>query len=1177
MEKGKYMKSVNRFLGITGFGFAIFRKLTLVIFCVFVPTFFVPAKLIGQACSDYTTWTAGMWIGPGAYCGTPYGGTIVTSGGRLYQHRGYCANNGPGNWDFEDIGGCTSCSVAAASSSPTVCEDEAITDITHTTSGVSGITSSTGLPAGVSASYSANTVTISGTPTTAGTYNYTIDVDGCDDDATGTITVNANPSLATAVDGYRYATGTVDIEVSGVPGGTTIDWYTAASGGSALSSGSSTYTTPTINVSTTYYAETRNTTTGCVSETRRAVEAIVSGKVKDNNTTNQNVGSSWTSGSAPTSSDTAVWDETVTGANTTVLGADANYLGLEVINPGGTVTINSGNALTLGSSGVMMGSATQDLSMNNTITLDANQSWDVAVSRILTAAGAISGAYKITKSGSGYLTLSGTNTFSGGVDLNAGTLNLNSAAALGSTAGTLTIASNATIDNISGESVILNNYPISIGGNFTYPGTDDLNMGAGAVTLTASPQITTSTGNLTFGGVIGGSYGITKAGSGTLTLNGANTFTGGVDLNVGTLELGNTNAMGTTAGTIYIGSGTTIDNVSGGTLSLADYNYEFEGDFTFTGTNQLNMGSGNVVLTANTEITMTNSPMVIDGIVSGAFNITKDGSGHLYLNNTANTFTGKVTINHTSSSNGAVFYKTIGNVGGGASSLGAPASIANGTISIGNGAYGGKLMFTGSSDQSTDRVIDLASTTGEVQLDAGDNANLTFTSDFTATGAGSKTLALRGTTSSNTISGDIIDNSGGNTTSLDKRESGTWIFTADMSYTGSTTISDGTLQLGNGGTTGSITSSTVANSGTLVVNRSNDWTYSGVISGTGALTKSGAGKLTLSGVNTYTGNTTINEGTIELGAADRISNSSEIVLGGGTFSTGSGAGNSETVGVLTLTDTSTITLGTGNHTLSFAASSGSSWTASKLLTIEGWSGGFDGTAAGASDPKVFVGSGSGDLTAGQLDMITFLNGGDSQKYMATLRGDGELVPGTTLLPVDLIEFSVRWEGEQALITWATASEINADYFDVQWSIDGENFYSIGEVSASGNTSYRMEYSFVHEQPELVNYYRLIQYDYDGKKYRKPMIVLTKSNGDKGTMYPNPIGRDGVLYFDSPTDDANASIRVIDGSGKVIYSARMPIAEGVNMLQVPSYSWPAGYYNFEVGLSETTYRFNLINQ
>jgi hypothetical protein len=123
----------------------------------------------------------------------------------------------------------------------------------------------------------------------------------------------------------------------------------------------------------------------------------------------------------------------------------------------------------------------------------------------------------------------------------------------------------------------------------------------------------------------------------------------------------------------------------------------------------------------------------------------------------------------------------------------------------------------------------------------------------------------------------------------------------------------------------------------------------------------------------------------------------------------------------------------------------------------------------------------------------------------------------------------------------------------------------------------MEYSFVHEQPELVNYYRLIQYDYDGKKYRKPMIVLTKSNGDKGTMYPNPIGRDGVLYFDSPTDDANASIRVIDGSGKVIYSARMPIAEGVNMLQVPSYSWPAGYYNFEVGLSETTYRFNLINQ
>lgn len=90
-----------------------------------------------------------------------------------------------------DNGACSSCSVGSASSSPTLCINTAMTNITHTTSSVTGITSSSGLPAGVTASYSSNTVTISGTPSASGTFNYTIDVDGCSDDATGTITVTA--------------------------------------------------------------------------------------------------------------------------------------------------------------------------------------------------------------------------------------------------------------------------------------------------------------------------------------------------------------------------------------------------------------------------------------------------------------------------------------------------------------------------------------------------------------------------------------------------------------------------------------------------------------------------------------------------------------------------------------------------------------------------------------------------------------------------------------------------------------------------------------------------------------------------------------------------------------------------------------------------------------------------
>jgi hypothetical protein len=81
------------------------------------------------------------------------------------------------------------CSVGSASSTPTVLQNTALTNITHATQDVTGVTSSTGLPSGVTAAYSSNVLTISGTPTATGTFNYTIDVAGCDDDATGTITV----------------------------------------------------------------------------------------------------------------------------------------------------------------------------------------------------------------------------------------------------------------------------------------------------------------------------------------------------------------------------------------------------------------------------------------------------------------------------------------------------------------------------------------------------------------------------------------------------------------------------------------------------------------------------------------------------------------------------------------------------------------------------------------------------------------------------------------------------------------------------------------------------------------------------------------------------------------------------------------------------------------------------
>ena len=94
---------------------------------------------------------------------------------------------------------------------------------------------------------------------------------------------------------------------------------------------------------------------------------------------------------------------------------------------------------------------------------------------------------------------------------------------------------------------------------------------------------------------------------------------------------------------------------------------------------------------------------------------------------------------------------------------------------------------------------------------------------------------------------------------------GTTILTAESTYSGGTTIGAGTLQLGNGGASGSILGN-VADNGTLAFNRSDTVSFPGVISGTGGLAQIGTGTTILTAESTYSGGTTIGAGTLQLGA-----------------------------------------------------------------------------------------------------------------------------------------------------------------------------------------------------------------------------------------------------------------------------------------------------------------------
>ena len=258
---------------------------------------------------------------------------------------------------------------------------------------------------------------------------------------------------------------------------------------------------------------------------------------------------------------------------------------------------------------------------------------------------------------------------------------------------------------------------------------------------------------------------------------------------------------------------------------------------------------------------------------------------------------------------------------------------------------------------------------------------------------------------------------------------GTETLSGTNTYSGATTINGGTLQIGAGGTTGSVVGNIVDNAA-LVFNRSNALTYGGTISGTGSVTQAGTGTLTLSGTNTYSGATTINGGTLALSGTGSIASSSQVnvanaagtfsiagTTAGATITTLSGVANSNvTLGARTLTiangsttyagiisGTGGLTLTAGTETLSgtntysgattinggtLALSGTGSIASSSQVNVANAAGTFDisGTSAGATI-KTLNGVANSNVTLGG-QTLTIANG--STTYAGIIGGTGGL-------------------------------------------------------------------------------------------------------------------------------------------------------------------------------------------
>jgi fibronectin-binding autotransporter adhesin len=354
-----------------------------------------------------------------------------------------------------------------------------------------------------------------------------------------------------------------------------------------------------------------------------------------------------------------------TGAGTQVLSGSNTYTGATTINAG-TLQIGAGSTT---------GSLSTSSAITNNGTLVFNRS--NAVSQGTDFATVISGSGNVTQAGAGTLTLNGTNTYTGATTISAGTLQ---------------IGTGGTTGSLSASSAITNN------GTLVFNRSDDLSQG----TQFSSAAIT-GTGSLV------------KNGTGALTLSVNNTFTGGVTLNAGTLNINSATALGNaTVGTFVINGGT-IDNTSVGTITVGAKPLTINGDFTFNGTNALSLGTGATTLgtaagTSRT-ITVNANTLTIGGIIANgttANSIIKEGAGTLTLTNT-NTFTGGLTINSGTAATGTI-------AGFGA---------AGNTVSFGGGAAGNGTILI---QKSTANVM-------FTNLDV-TGANGTIISDNSASGAG---------------------------------------------------------------------------------------------------------------------------------------------------------------------------------------------------------------------------------------------------------------------------------------------------------------------------------------------------------------------------------------------------------------------------------------------------------
>ncbi len=636
----------------------------------------------------------------------------------------------------------------------------------------------------------------------------------------------------------------------------------------------------------------------------------------------------------------------------------------------------------------------------------------------ITGSGSINGSTGLTVTGGGTLTLSTSNSYTGNTKVSGGSTLITSTLANTGTNSSVGSAGSIILDGgtfkwtgatsqstnrgitITPNGATLDSSPSAAGSVVTFSGSISFSgIGPRTLTLTGTGTETLSTPQLvsaSIGDGSGGATSLVKSGAGEWTLGAANSYTGGTMINVGRLRAMNGGAFGPGSVTVASGAQAYFNATSGNTFIN---NFFIAGTGIADGTGALRLGSsgtniaGAVTLTNDARITANGATnaigTTISGQITGSHNLELGNGGGaavntIILSNVNNNWSGSTTISFGTVVIGANSGATTGVI---------PHGSGFGDVSI-NGGNGGNATLDLHGLNAT--IDALNSVTGTESQDFITNSSTTAASILTV-----------GDNGDNGTYGGVIQDGGTENIGLAKIGAGTQVLTGSNNYSGGTTVSAGTLQMGNGSALGSSSGNLTVNSGLLDLNGNN--LSVGALGGTGgaissstagsltltsnstansnfggslqdgsatlALTQQGTGTLTLSGANTNSGDTNINSGTLIISGSLKTTGNmnvnggtilagtghvGNVSLNGGTLNPGLATG---TVGTLTMNN---LTVNGGNLQFDVGSS-----TADKLVTTG--DGVTSGVASFNAGSTITIASSTPDVPAGTYTLLVATN------------------------------------------------------------------------------------------------------------------------------------------------------------------------------------------------------------